>query len=237
MKRPRATVFLGWTAIVAGALAALASAACSRASPPTSSPGFDVYVPMPGDGGDASVPEDASEAGFGLGQVNRAGRPLVSVLLVPGSLQDGYNDQPSFTTDLPRVYQDAIGSRIAEFDTLVLVEGGPPDPVDWPDGGVLLPMLLADTLLVDTALPCAGTDGGFFASYLDVEREAFPLGPPHTHTTCGGRTPNEPAVDESLTLLVKGSRQEGDGGAQVTQGVAGPTRPATTVFPYLAPPN
>ncbi len=224
------------TLTLAGSLAAtlLAGAlvACGRASPPTSSPGFDVYVPMPGDGGGPSAP-DASEGGFGLGQIDRAGRPLVSVLLVPGSLQDQYDDQPSFTTDLPRVLQDGVASRIAELDRLVLVDGGQPDPVDWPDGGVLLPMLLGDTLFVDTALPCTGPDGGFVASYLDVEREAF-LTPMYTHSTCGGRTPNEAVVDESLTLLVTGSRQ---GGPQVVQGVAGPTRPATTTFPYLAPPN
>jgi hypothetical protein len=222
---------------LSAALFAGALLACNRASPTTSSPGFDVYVPMPGDGGDASVSGDAAEGGFGLGQIDRAGRPLVSVLLVPGSLQDGYNDQPSFTTDLPRVYQDAIASRIAELDTLVLVDGGAPDPVDWPDGGVLLPMLLGDTLFVDTALPCTGPDGGFVPSYLDIEREAFLLGPPYTHTTCSGRTPNEAVIDETLTLLVTGPRQEGDGGPVVTQGVAGPARPATTTFPYLAPPN
>jgi hypothetical protein len=40
-----------------------------------------------------------------------------------------------------------------------------------------------------------------------------------------------------LTLLVAGPRQYVDGGPTVTQGIAGPTRPATTTFPYLAPPN
>ncbi len=231
LRGARTRGFAAWTAVVAGATACTA---CGRASNPTSSPGFDVYVPMPADGGDAGAPEDAGEGGFGLGQVDRAGRPLVSVLLVPGSLQDGYNDQSSFTTDLPRVYQDAVESRIAELDTLALVDGGPSDQVDWPEGGALLPMLLGDTLFVDTGLSCTGADGGFVASYLDIEREAFLVGPPYTHTTCGGRTPNEAVVDETLTLLVTGSRQ---GGPEVMQGVAGPTRPATTTFPYLAAPN
>jgi hypothetical protein len=225
----RTPTFAAAAALVAGTLLA-----CGRASPTTSSPGFDVYVPMPGDGGEASVPEDAGEGGFGLGQIDRAGRPLVSVLLVPGIVQDEYNDQPSFETNVPRVLQDGIASRIAELDTLVLVDGGPPDPVDWPDGSALLPMLLGDTLFVDTGRSCVGGDGGFVASYLDIEREAFLVGPPYTHTTCGGRTPNEAVVDETWTLLVTGDR---DGGPGLTQGVAGPTRAATTTFPYLAPPN
>ncbi len=216
-------------ALIAGTLVA-----CSRASPPTSTPGFDVYVPMPPDGGDAAVTEDAGDGGFGLGQVDRAGRPLVAVLLVPGAVQDAYNEQPSFTTNLPRVLQDGIASRVAELDTLVVTDGGAPDPVDWPEGGALVPMLLGDTLFVDTSLACTGADGGYVASYLDIEREAFLGVPMYTHTTCGGRTPNEAVVDETLTLLVTGFRQ---GAPAITQGVAGPTKPATTTFPYLAPPN
>jgi hypothetical protein len=213
--------------------------ACSKAQPPSTSEGFDVYVPMPGDGGegdasDATTPTDADEGGIGLGEVDRAGRPLVAVMLVPTSVQDEYDQQPTFETNLPRVLQDAIQSRIDEMDTLVLVDGGPPDPVDWPEGGALLPVVLGDTLVVDTGRSCTGADGGFVASYLDVEREAFLVGPPYVHTTCGGRTPNEDVVDEMLTLLVTGDRE---GGPRVTQGVAGPTQLASTTFPYLAAPN
>ncbi len=208
--------------------------ACSKAQPPTTSEGFDVYVPMPPDAGEDGAAEDAAEGGFGLGQIDRAGRALVSVLLVPSSVQDEYNAQPSYEMTPPRVLQDGIASRIAELDTLVLTDGGAPDPVDWPEGGALLPMLLSDTLVVDTGLSCTGSDGGFVASYLDIEREAFLVGPPHVHTTCGGRTPNEDVVDETLTLLVTADRP---GGPRVMQGVAGPTRLASTTFPYLAAPN
>jgi hypothetical protein len=211
--------------------------ACSKAQPSTTSVGFDVYVPMPGDGGegdasDATTSPDVEEGGIGLGEVDRAGRPLVAVMLVPTSVQDEYNGQPTYETSLPRVLQDAIQSRIDEMDTLVLVDGGQPDPVDWPEGGALLPVLLGDTLVVDTGRSCTGADGGFVASYLDIEREAFLGGA--SHTTCGGRTPNEAVVDEMLTLLVTGDRE---GGPAITQGVAGPTQLASTTFPYLATPN
>ncbi len=209
---------------------ALLTPACS--APSESSTGIDVYVPG-ADGGDAaSIPEAGGDGGgFGLGQVDRAGRPLVAVLLVPATLQDEYNAQPSFAPNQPRVLQNAVASRLAELDSLVVGDAGP-DPVDWPDGGALLPMLLGDTLLVDTSRPCA-SEAGFVPSYLDLERHVF-LGRPDASTTCGGRTPGEPVVDEMLQLLVTGNR---DGGPVVTQGVAGPSEPPSLSFPYLAPPH
>ena len=98
------------------------------------------------------------------------------------------------------------------LDTLTLGDAGP-DPVDWPipDGGThpLLPMVVSDQLLVDTARSCSG-DGGFAPSYLDIEREIYLGGSPHT--TCGGRTPDEDVVDETLTLLVTDGRAPGEPG-------------------------
>jgi len=189
----------------------------------------NVYVPFGVDaGGDSSV----QEAGLGLGPIDRDGHPLVTVLLVPGSLQDEYNAQSSFEPNVPRVLQDALEARLVALDTLALGDGGP-DPVDWPipDGGMhpLLPMFVSDVLLVDTSVSCTAPDGGFVSSYLDLEREILLGGP--THTTCGGRTPNEDIVDETLTLLITDGRQP------VTQGVARPTKASTTTFPYLAGPN
>jgi len=210
--------------------AAFAGAACK--APAESSTGIDVYVPG-ADAGDAAAESDAdAEAGgFGLGQIDRAGRPLVTVLLIPGTLQDDYNQQPSFELTQPRVLQNAMASRLAELDSLVVGDAGP-DPVDWPDGGALLPMLLGDTLLVDTSQPCV-SDGGFVTSYLDIEQEVF-LGRPDANTTCGGRTPGEHVIDEMLQLMVTADRE---GGPVISQGVPGPTKPPSLSFPYLAPPN
>lgn len=185
----------------------------------------------PTDGG--AVP--SSEAG--QGQVDRAGRPLVSVLFVPGSLQDDYNAAPSFDTPLPRTLLEALTSRLSVLDTVALDDAGP-DPVDWPvEGGThpLAPVLAMDMLLVDTTLPCTSADGGFVASYLDIEREVFAdlFSSDAGHTTCGGRTPNDDVVDTTLALVITRNR---DGGRSVSQGVSAPTRPATTTFPYLAEP-
>lgn len=191
----------------------------------------DVFVPSGDDGGEEVEAAPIPEASLGPGQVDRAGHPLVTVLLVPGTLADEYNAQPSFEQNVPRVLQDALEARLVALDTLTLGDAGP-DPVDWPipDGGThpLLPMVVSDQLLVDTARSCSG-DAGFTPSYLDIEREIDLGGSPHT--TCGGRTPDENVVDETLTLLVT------DGRAPVSQGVAAATKPATATFPYLAAPN
>ncbi len=158
----------------------------------------------------------------------------MTLFLVPGPLQDEYNAQPTFEP-VPRILQEALGSRLAQWDRISVADGGP-DPVDWPvpDGGThpLLPIFLSDALLVDTSLSCLAADGGFAATYLDIDREANSLGPPHS--TCGGRTPSEDVVDKTLNLLIAGDR---DSGARVVQGVAGATKPATSHFPYLAEPN
>lgn len=217
---------------VIGCAIALVAAGCSARS--ETSTGIDVYVPG-SDGGDAATILEAGGdgGGFGLGQVDRAGRPLVAVLLVPSTLQDEYNAQPTFAPTQPRALQNALASRLAELDSLVVGDAGP-DPVDWPDGGAILPMLLGDMLLVDTSpFHSCVSDGGFVPSYLDIEQEVF-LGRDGGHTTCGGRTPGEHVIDETLQILVTANR---DGGPVVAQGIAGPTKPATLSFPYLAPPN
>jgi hypothetical protein len=184
------------------------------------------------DAGEAGV-----EDGAALGQVDRAGRPLVAVLLIPAALEDEYNAASTFDAGLSRTLQQSLTSRLHALDAIVLGDAGP-DPVDWPiEGGAhpLTPILSTDVLLVDTSRPCISTDGGFASSYLEIEREFFP-GPFATtpHVTCGGRTPPDDVVDTTLTLLVTGDR---DGGPPVRQGVSRPTKAATTTFPYLAEPN
>jgi hypothetical protein len=215
----------------------LAALAC-RQSVAVEQEDANVYVPS-GDGAsvDAGAEAGTDGAAFDLGQVDRAGRPLVTVLLVPNSLKDDYNAASTFDAPLSRTLGDALTARLQALDTLEIGDAGP-DPVDWPiEGGAhpLEPMLATDALLVDTALPCTSPDGGFAASYLDIEREIFPVifGANLVHTTCGGRTPSDDVADTTLTLLVTRNRA---GAPQVTQGVAGPGKPPATSFPYLAAP-
>jgi len=221
---------------------ALLPAAC-HVNPPAEETA-DVYVPPPpppvdaaaADGAAEGAPPDAgTDVASAVTRVDRAGHPLANVLLVPGVHQDDYNGEPSFESTFPRVLQDGLESRLEFFDTVAVGDGGP-DPVDWPvpEGGThpLLPLFVTDVLLVDTALSCTQADGGFAASYLDMEREIYLGGAPHE--TCGGRTPGDDVVGTTLTLLVTGDR---DGGPLVANGTAGPTKPASLQFPYLAGPN
>jgi hypothetical protein len=211
--------------LLAAAVFALPALACRRGAETTQD--ASVYVPTGGDGIDAGL-----DGGFALGQVDRAGRPLVAVLLVPTSFQDEYNATSTFDTPLTHTLERALTSRLQSLDMVALDEGGA-DPVDWAfDAGLhpLVPMLELDALLVDTALPCTLPEGGFAASYLDIEREIF-LSGDAGHTTCGGRTPSDDVVDTMLTLFVTNGR------VPVSQGIARPDKTPTTQFPYLAPPN
>jgi hypothetical protein len=217
-----AALTLACTALACGSGGGAAPADASTDGPPVADGGADA---------------SADEAGSGLGLIDRAGRPLIAVLLVPTSHRDEYNGAATFDAPLSRPLQDALSARLQAFDVIAL-DGGA-DPVDWPvDGGAhpLVPMLALDALLVDTALPCTSADGGFAASYLDIEREIFSdiFQAGAAHTTCGGRTPSDDVVDTTLALLVTRDR---DGGPSVTQGVAGPSKDSTTRFPYFAPPN
>ena len=80
-------------------------------------------------------------------------------------------------------------------------------------------MLLADFLVVDTSKPFSN------GSFLEIERAVLAGRP---HTTCGGRPPDDDIVDILYTLLVGGLD-----GPRISDGVDGPTQPATRSFPYV----
>ena len=137
-------------------------------------------------------------------------------------LRDLYNGEDAF--DLSQTYVGAYRARLNAnlpfFDRL-------DDTIDWApdDRGVhpLTEVLLADFLVVDTSKPFS--DG----SFLEIERAVLAGRP---HTTCGGRPPDDDIVDILYTLLVGGLD-----GPRVSDGVDGPTQPATRSFPYLVSPN
>lgn len=68
-------------------------------------------------------------------------------------------------------------------------------------------------------------------SYLDIEREQM-FGTPHT--TCGGRTPSEDALDVTYNLLIRGKPEKA---ADIGDGVDQLHKAASPTFPYLAGPN
>jgi hypothetical protein len=130
--------------------------------------------------------------------------------------EDAFNLSPAYTG----AYRARLNANLPFFDRL---DG----KIDWPpyDQGVhpLTEILLADFLVVDTSKPFS--DG----SFLEIERAVLAGRP---HTTCGGRPPDDDIADILYTLLVGGLD-----GPRISDGVDGPTQPATRSFPYLNSPN
>jgi hypothetical protein len=137
-------------------------------------------------------------------------------------IRDLYNAEDAFnlSQDYVGAYRARLNANLPFFDRL---DGR----IDWPpdDQGVhpLTEMLLADFLVVDTSKPF------FDNSFLEIERAVLAGRP---HTTCGGRPPDDDLVDILYTLLVGGLD-----GPRISDGVDGPTQPATRSFPYLNSPN
>jgi Domain of unknown function (DUF4331) len=137
-------------------------------------------------------------------------------------LRDLYNAEDTFNVSPTYVdaYRAGLNANLPFFDRL---DGR----IDWPpdDRGVhpLTEMLLADFLVVDTTKPYSDS------SFLEIERAVLAGRP---HTTCGGRPLDDDIVDILYTLLVGGLD-----GPRISDGVDGPTQPATRSFPYLVSPN
>lgn len=242
----RLTLFLVMTAAFVGATAA----ACSDdASPSAAAPTPDAAAPNdsgatpPPDSGVYNAPGPDAAAQRPLGVVDKVGRVGTASWIVPPEQRNGFNngtlsaDALAPTLHAGLVYLDLAdgvdswnGGPADGGSVLVPIDGGP----DAGDAGTttahvyghpLLPVVTADRLYLDISKPFSET------SYLDVEYSAFVLGAPGSHTTCGGRWPNEDAVDKGLSFYVKRAL------SGVSDGVSAPTKPATQTFPYLAAPN
>jgi hypothetical protein len=165
-------------------------------------------------------------------RLERMGRPEIKNFILQDKkfdpvnrdleIRDIYNDEDAFNVGQTYVgaYRARLNANLSFFDRL---DGR----IEWPpdDQGVhpLTELLLADFLVVDPSKPFS--DGGF----LEIER-ALLAGRPHT--TAGGRSPDDDIVDILYTLLVGGLD-----GPRISDGVDGPTQPASRSFPYLNPPN
>jgi hypothetical protein len=165
-------------------------------------------------------------------QIERAARALTGNALlgllasddISNRLKEAYNraapaDGPQFVSELEH--------GLALYDGFDGVRGN-----QWLAGGVgtastryrALAMLLADDRLwVNSASTTC-------SRYLAVELDALAT-PPGRNDDCGGRTPNEDAVDVFRSLLVNGTT------TGVADGVASDDHVhSTSVFPFLAPP-
>jgi hypothetical protein len=166
-------------------------------------------------------------------RLERAGRPEVpNLMLAPKQfdpvnrdleIRDLYNMEDAF--HLSRAYQGAYRARL---NANLAFWDGLDGKTDWParDDGAhpLTELILADYLVVDVAKPYAEQ-----GSFLEIEFAAWRG---EAHRTCGGRALNDDVMDTMFTLLVNAGN-----GPVIRDGVDQATRPASRVFPYLAPPN
>jgi hypothetical protein len=137
-------------------------------------------------------------------------------------LRDLYNQEDPFQLSPAHLgaYHARLNANLHFFDSLDGKLDWPPQP----DGAhPLTELLLADYLVVDAGKPYTED------SYLEIER-ALLAG--RTHTTCGGRSLNDDAVDTMATLVMTAGN-----GPRISDGVDQATVRASRSFPYLVPPN
>lgn len=187
---------------------------------------------------DEPLSEDTSEDGLILrrGSVDHAAIvEATTMMLVDGFATaappldpslDPYNQEDPFRI-VAATYRASFAKNLARFDDYDRKK-------DWTAAQATAwanRMATGNYQVVDTQKPCN------FASphtYLEIERAAL-TGKPHA--TCGGRMPNEDALDVTVNFLIRGpGATEQDPGA-IRDGVFSATKPAVPTFPYLAEMN
>ncbi len=168
---------------------------------------------------DLSVTELARSLLY-TGRVDHAGIVESGTMLLRGfGEMDVYNRQDPFNI-APGPHAVTLRENFLSYDAI-------DQRMDWTADNVarwVVRMSTGNYLVVDTSKPC--TFGK--ASYLDIEREQM-FGTPHT--TCGGRTPPEDALDVTYNFLIRGRPEKA---ADIGDGVDSLHKPAMTTFPYLA---
>jgi len=124
----------------------------------------------------------------------------------------------------PATYRDAFAKNLVKFD-------GIDGKTDWTTDQAakwVSRMSSANFQVIDTSKPCDFDDPH---TYLEIERAALTG---TDHKTCGGRMPNEDALDVTMNFLVRGpAASAGDEGA-ISDGVDQATQKSESTFPYLA---
>jgi hypothetical protein len=165
-------------------------------------------------------------------RIERAGRPEMKVAILQPKkfdqanpdleILDLYNDEDAFA-----IRDDYVGAYRARFDANLSFFDGLDGIPSWtPAAGghhPLTELFLADFLVIDMSKPVAA------GSCFEIERAVLAG---REHSTCGGRTLDDDVVDTIYSLVVGGVD-----GPRISDGVDGPTGPASDRFPYLVDPN
>ena len=208
-------------------------------------------------------PDAPTGPGLVSGQVDRLGRAAIIEALIPSDqkLKDlgidasGHKNAYNYDDSLLLVGLGSLPSPTISADfqrSLVGLDlmdgvdnwdGGNPNgqtvqvPIDAgpdADGGFstvqvfshpLVSVLKTDLIWVDASKPFSAT------GYLEIEYNTLIAGTPGAQVSCGGRWMNDDAVDKTLSFIVAKSL------TGVSDHVDSATKPSTTTFPFLAPPN
>lgn len=147
------------------------------------------------------------------------GSPLNSML-------DRYNQEDPFAIKSAG-YVGTYIERLRMFDRIDGKEDWTPELLDaWTKR-----MSTANYLVVDLSKPCDWQNGN---SYLEIERAKLTG---KEHTTCGGRMPNDDAMDITLDFLIRGPAATSADEDALHDGVEQATKKSTDTFPYLAEMN
>jgi hypothetical protein len=139
---------------------------------------------------------------------------------------DPYNQADPFAIDSAQ-FRDHFARNLVKFDRIDGKE-------DWSTAQAatwVARMASGNYLVVDTSKPCAFDDPH---TYLEIERAQLTG---REYTTCGGRMPNEDALDVTLNFLSRGPSASAQDDEALSDGVESATSKATSTFPYLAEMN
>lgn len=183
-----------------------------------------------GDGEEDEPQQTEDELRLRKGVVDNAGVVEATTLMLAGGPTDGlldpYNREDPFRIASAK-YSARFAQRLGRFDAY---DGR----TDWTMAQAAAwtrRMANGNYLVVDTSKPC---DFANPHTYLEIERAKL-MG--RAHTTCGGRMPNEDALDVTLNFLIRGPAASAEGEGAITDGVDKATKKSAPTFPYLADPN
>ncbi|HEY8077795.1 MAG TPA: DUF4331 family protein [Labilithrix sp.] len=181
---------------------------------------------------DAGDDSQGSEADLGLhsGSVDHAAIVEVTTMMLASGPTDGnldpYNEEDPYAIHGTQ-YKQAFTHRLAAFDALDGHTDWTPDQIAAWTGRVST----GNYLVVDTSKPC---DWENPHTYLEIERAQLTG---KAHATCGGRMPNEDALDVTINFLARGPAASRDDQNALHDGVEQATKKADDSFPYLAEMN
>jgi hypothetical protein len=169
---------------------------------------------------------------FGAGSVDHAAIVEVTTMMLVGdptefaTVLDPYNQDDPFKIRSTSYVQPFM-RNLTKFDNS-------DNHIDWTQDQAATwtsRVAAGNYLVIDTSMPC---DFANPHTYLELERAQMTG---RAHTTCGGRMPNEDALDVTVNFLVRGPAASAEDDNAIHDGVEEATKQASNTFPYLGEMN